>query len=1073
MPRYIEEDANGNRYIVDDGSQGDFGGGSSQSLPFAHDTQIGPDYNQSLIGNFGQGIMDAPEAAVNLAGDAFNVVSPYTSEGWQIPIVDPVINAGVEKTARTVGGLAAGTAGAASLGPWAAGWGGTLAGPWGALAGGVLGGATGFGAGMLGFDVTTDVASTGFSGAWGDGTDYIRPTDEYLKDFAYNTGQGTALGGAAEAALRAPGIRQIKEPFSRSGAERKVYEKLNEMSPGYAEAIDRASAPYGDPSIQGPVQDPFQQFKSLGELIDSDVLKNAERTINRTSPEGYGKATEQYRARNDAQLKWLDQIEKSDVTLGDAQSAIQKGLDDTLAAANRDVATGEGIVKDLTSGLPEKSDVSNLGREIRDNNLAAREAERANSQNFFKGIGEGQVDVAPVYQRAQSYLSDYFREVGAQPSGELSKLIADLNKQAEPSGLFDAQGQPITKTAGYTMKDLQALRSEALRIGQEGDPRSARIANDIAENLKTIGDMAVQAGTVKPQEAANWKAGIEAYRKMNDKFGSSALPSKKVLSQEGFGRYTLPESAVPGQFFKAGERGAKEAVRNYKETIGDSEAALEPLYRYAVDSFKDAAVKGDGLVDSRAANAWLRRHSSALEELPELKRELSDITSAQQLLNETYGDLKRTQAEVEKGTLRSFLNADPEKAIGSMLSGKDMARRTKATVDYLKGKDPDALAGLRRGVIEHLKKKAFIDDAKVSLEEASQAGGRQFDGTVRGGLLKSEWEKIRPAIEKSKLFTDSQMQGFDYLYRDKSSQLSVEKSKMPGGSDTFQNSSVFVNLTKIAGNSFLKGMPGSRFIASVVAPFLRALPEGHFLAAMEEALLNPRYARELAYKATPKNVANSFNIIFGQRMKPGSTLGEVAETAAKIGAPYSPITQNEGKKKIQIPKQQSIISKQSFPEPQDLLSPPQGKAEKAFNVKDYLSQQDPETKARIGVESNGNPESISPKGAQGLSQLMPETAQEIAFELGETYTPLRPNMTPEERQASIEQNVRFGDYYYKKMFRKYNNKSLAWAAYNAGPGRVDDAIAMAGTSRDINKVMSNLPLETRGYVRKLTQKVGA
>ena len=81
-------------------------------------------------------------------------------------------------------------------------------------------------------------------------------------------------------------------------------------------------------------------------------------------------------------------------------------------------------------------------------------------------------------------------------------------------------------------------------------------------------------------------------------------------------------------------------------------------------------------------------------------------------------------------------------------------------------------------------------------------------------------------------------------------------------------------------------------------------------------------------------------------------------------------------------------------------------------------------RAVIETESNWNPSAVSRKGALGLMQLIPTTAQR--FGANNAFSP--------------KQNVDAGVKYLKTLLERYNgNLDLALAAYNAGEGAVDRA----------------------------------
>ena len=76
----------------------------------------------------------------------------------------------------------------------------------------------------------------------------------------------------------------------------------------------------------------------------------------------------------------------------------------------------------------------------------------------------------------------------------------------------------------------------------------------------------------------------------------------------------------------------------------------------------------------------------------------------------------------------------------------------------------------------------------------------------------------------------------------------------------------------------------------------------------------------------------------------------------------------------------------------------------------------------VKAESNGNTHAVSHAGAQGLMQLMPQTAQGLGVQ--DSFEP--------------NQNVQGGSTYLDALLTRYHdNLALALAAYNAGPEAVD------------------------------------
>ena len=76
----------------------------------------------------------------------------------------------------------------------------------------------------------------------------------------------------------------------------------------------------------------------------------------------------------------------------------------------------------------------------------------------------------------------------------------------------------------------------------------------------------------------------------------------------------------------------------------------------------------------------------------------------------------------------------------------------------------------------------------------------------------------------------------------------------------------------------------------------------------------------------------------------------------------------------------------------------------------------------VQQESGWNQGAVSPKGAVGLAQLMPDTAARLGVD-------------PNDAQQNLEGGAR----YLRQMYDRFGSWKLALAAYNAGPEAVDAA----------------------------------
>jgi membrane-bound lytic murein transglycosylase B len=107
-------------------------------------------------------------------------------------------------------------------------------------------------------------------------------------------------------------------------------------------------------------------------------------------------------------------------------------------------------------------------------------------------------------------------------------------------------------------------------------------------------------------------------------------------------------------------------------------------------------------------------------------------------------------------------------------------------------------------------------------------------------------------------------------------------------------------------------------------------------------------------------------------------------------------------------------------------------------------------RAVMQAESGGDARAVSPKGAMGLMQIMPETWAELRLRYGLGADPFDPH-----------DNILAGAAYLRELHDRYGSPGFL-AAYNAGPARYEDHLATG----------QPLPAETRAYVALLAPLIG-
>jgi hypothetical protein len=112
-----------------------------------------------------------------------------------------------------------------------------------------------------------------------------------------------------------------------------------------------------------------------------------------------------------------------------------------------------------------------------------------------------------------------------------------------------------------------------------------------------------------------------------------------------------------------------------------------------------------------------------------------------------------------------------------------------------------------------------------------------------------------------------------------------------------------------------------------------------------------------------------------------------------------------------------------------------------------------ELSAVVLVESGGLTTALSPKGARGVWQFMPDTARRYGLVVS----------AGRDERLDLTKSTRAAARYLRELYQQFGDWKLAFAAYNAGEQTVEHAAERTG-HRSFSSIQRALPLETRNYV---------
>ena len=349
------------------------------------------------------------------------------------------------------------------------------------------------------------------------------------------------------------------------------------------------------------------------------------------------------------------------------------------------------------------------------------------------------IDLAPVWQVMQRQMTDNWE--GAKPA----KIIKDFMEKAivqSADGDVDVVAQPFS----WVRQLRSNLRVEIMN--NAGSVPAAKAQNRDMQGALTEIEQAVMASISRsiPEEAA-WVRARQISQTINERFtrgpigqllaldhqASDRIPAEltaKTLLQNPGGVAALLKSAEPvsqrmGPIASGGQPGVRmttaeplpaeprqafsEASRQTVGTpvLGNLDAAgrarnatgLDAAIRSEFEDAAKAAAKNDIDMGRRSVLLAKGGEDFAKEVREDIDR-LAGVSTDIKTAGQTLGRLWRAREAFEKSAVARFAERDPDKAIADIFNQQDPAAAAKDLLRKMRG-DPDAVAGLRAGIVQH------------------------------------------------------------------------------------------------------------------------------------------------------------------------------------------------------------------------------------------------------------------------------------------------------------------------------------------------------------------------------------
>ena len=597
------------------------------------------------------------------------------------------------------------------------------------------------------------------------------------------------------------------------------------------------------------------------------------------------------------------------------------------------------------------------------------------------------------------------------------KAIRELNKYIEVEEkpgfqMLTEQGTPMvvtqpSKTLTYTKVPFSVLHDYSNAINREYSNvyTAASMGN---ADARTMLNQVKAAKTALDNGLSTLPGKFgDMYKEVKAKYGSDFMG----LFYEGFGGQLGKRNRF-GESIQDSDVAAKlvskpEYINDFIRLNDNSPLAQQAVTEALIQKFlkTDSVINADGSIKADKLNAFIGANADAFKFVPSARDAFTNLRD-------------RIQSYVESKAAAELRKAEIADTATSQLLKKTRLEDVFNTNESGAFAKPDMLAKLL-SVAEKDKTGAETAGIQRAMIDAAQKQKSPADFIAKNkGLF-------------DKAFTGQQADNLRMIL--KGIDILDTKLNVSPGEKITNYKGLAVEAGLAGGLGFVSPFLSAGYIGlSMLVHKLKARKERMENAAFVGVLTNPETARELLVNLNKAKAA----IASDNQINVDKALGALKQTLINNGVnvgfeqEQGSAALPQGTQPVSQEKQESAptqgLSPAEFEELKRYISPSQPQKQQVSSIIEDEAQklgvgEHTDLLVKLAKQESGFKQSaVSPKGAIGVMQLMPGTAQELGVD-----------------PYDLEQNVRGGVRYWAKQLKFFNGDvKLATAAYNAGAGNV-------------------------------------